>query len=235
MCLIRKRPQLPISPDSAPACRQSIRFENVGLNVDGHWLVEDLNFTIPGGRFTAIIGQSGAGKTTIFHLLLRLMRPTTGTITINDVPIDALDDITLRNLIGFIPQNPFIFNQSLRENLANSLMLFHVLKRMVTREVPLRSVSGPIGIAQVARNALSESPRHFIWLLGFFSLQLGILNLLPIPVLDGGHILILLIESVTRRDLSEKLKERVMQAGFVFLLAFMGVIIYLDIMKTLGT
>jgi regulator of sigma E protease len=118
-----------------------------------------------------------------------------------------------------------------RENLANSLMLFHVLKRMVTREVPLRSVSGPIGIAQVARNALSESPRHFIWLLGFFSLQLGILNLLPIPVLDGGHILILGIEGIIRRELSDRLKERVMQLGFVFLLAFMSVVIYLDILK----
>jgi regulator of sigma E protease len=120
---------------------------------------------------------------------------------------------------------------ALRENLANSLMLFHVLKRMVTREVPLRSVSGPIGIAQVARNALSESPRHFIWLLGFFSLQLGILNLLPIPVLDGGHIMILGIEGIIRRDLPDRLKERVMQVGFVFLLAFMSVVIYLDILK----
>ncbi len=121
--------------------------------------------------------------------------------------------------------------EALRENLANSLMLFHVLERMLTREVPLRSVSGPIGIAQVARSALLESPRHFIWLLGFFSLQLGILNLLPIPVLDGGHILILGIEGVIRRDLSDRLKERVMQVGFVFLLAFMSVVIYLDILK----
>ena len=83
----------------------------------------------------------------------------------------------------------------------------------------------------MARNALSESPRHFIWLLGFFSLQLGILNLLPIPVLDGGHILILGIEGIIRRDLPDRLKERVMQVGFVFLLAFMSVVIYLDILK----
>ena len=66
-----------------------------------------------------------------------------------------------------------------------------------------------------------------------FSLQLGILNLLPIPVLDGGHILILAVEGVMRRDLSARIKERVMQVGFVFLLAFMGVIIYLDVAKIL--
>jgi regulator of sigma E protease len=121
--------------------------------------------------------------------------------------------------------------ESVRANLANSLMLFRVLKRMLTRELPLRSVSGPIGIAQVAQQALFESPRHFLWLLGFFSLQLGILNLLPIPVLDGGHILILAIEGVMRRDLSDRVKERVMQVGFVFLLAFMSVVVYLDFLK----
>lgn len=121
--------------------------------------------------------------------------------------------------------------ESLRENLANSVMLFEVLKRMVTREVPLRSVSGPIGIAQYARQALLTSPRMLIWLIGFFSLQLGILNLLPIPVLDGGHILILAVEGTLRRELSDRLKERVMQLGFVFLVAFMGMVIVLDITK----
>ena len=121
--------------------------------------------------------------------------------------------------------------ESLKENLSNSLMLFHVLKRMITREVPLKSVSGPIGIAKVARDALLASPRHFIWLLGFFSLQLGILNLMPIPVLDGGHIMILGLEGLMRRELSDRIKERVMQLGFVFLLAFMSIVIYLDILK----
>jgi regulator of sigma E protease len=121
--------------------------------------------------------------------------------------------------------------EALDENLSNSFLLFHMLKRLVTAEVPVKSVSGPIGIAQVARTALFESPRSFVWLLGFFSLQLGILNLLPIPVLDGGHILILGIEGVIRRDLSDRLKERVMQVGFVFLLFFMSMVIYLDILK----
>jgi regulator of sigma E protease len=71
----------------------------------------------------------------------------------------------------------------------------------------------------------------FLWLLAFFSLQLGILNLLPIPVLDGGHILILLLESIFRRDLSERVKERVAQVGLAFLVVLMGAIIVLDIMK----
>ena len=121
--------------------------------------------------------------------------------------------------------------ESLRQNLVLSKTLFVVLKRLVTREVSVRSMSGPIGIAQIARSALLRGPRVFLYLIAFFSLQLGILNLLPIPVLDGGHILILFVEGVIRRDLPEVVKERVMQAGFVFLLAFMGLIVVLDIVK----
>lgn len=123
--------------------------------------------------------------------------------------------------------------EALRTNVSHSKTLFVVLKRLITREVSLRTMSGPIGIAQVARQALAAGAETFLYLLGFFSLQLGILNLLPIPVLDGGHILILGVEAVMRRELSEKLKERVMQAGLVFLLVFMSVIVYLDVVKSL--
>jgi regulator of sigma E protease len=124
--------------------------------------------------------------------------------------------------------------ESLRSNIELSKTLFVVLGRLVKRDVPLKTMSGPIGIAQVAKNALFNGWEEFVYLLAFFSLQLGILNLLPIPVLDGGHILILLIEGVIRRDLPEAIKERVMQVGFVFLLTFMGLVIVMDLMKTLG-
>ena len=73
-----------------------------------------------------------------------------------------------------------------------------------------------------------DSSLHF---LGFVSLQLGIINLLPIPMLDGGHIFILLVEGTIRRDLSAVLKERVMQAGLIFLLLFAGIVIYFDVVK----
>ena len=123
-------------------------------------------------------------------------------------------------------------SESLRANLSLSKTLFVVLKRLVTMEVSLKTMSGPIGIAQHARQALVIGPAALLYMLGFFSLQLGILNLLPIPVLDGGHILLLGVESVMRRELPEKLKERFMQVGLVFLLAFMAIILYLDVVKS---
>jgi regulator of sigma E protease len=169
------------------------------------------------------------------ELALRVERED-GIVDITVVPRDEEGKGKIGAMIGLPTVHRDLslteaFDESLRVNLSNSVLLFEVLKRMVTREVPLKSVSGPIGIAQYARRALFASPQAFIWLLGFFSLQLGILNLLPIPVLDGGHILILMVEGVLRRDLSDRLKERVMQVGFVFLLAFMSVVIVLDIVK----
>ncbi len=94
-----------------------IRFDGVGLELDGHWILRDLTFEVAGEQLTAIVGQSGSGKTTIFHLLLRLLTPTCGQIWINDTPLADFDRSDLRRLIGFIPQNPFIFNASLRENI----------------------------------------------------------------------------------------------------------------------
>jgi regulator of sigma E protease len=123
--------------------------------------------------------------------------------------------------------------ESLRWNVDLSKTLFVVLERLVTAKLSLKTMSGPVGISQVARQALISGPDAFLYLLAFFSLQLGILNLLPIPILDGGHILILTVEGVMRRNLSETVKERVMQAGLVFLIAFMGVIIVLDVVKML--
>ncbi len=124
--------------------------------------------------------------------------------------------------------------ESLRMNVELSKTLFKTLRKLVGREISVRAFSGPIEIARVSREAVRRL-ESFLAFLAFVSLQLGILNLLPIPVLDGGHILILCVEGLLRRDLSEILKERVMQAGLVFLLLFFGTVIYFDVIKTFFT
>jgi regulator of sigma E protease len=122
------------------------------------------------------------------------------------------------------------FAASLDWNLDITKSVFQTLSRLVKREISVRAFSGPIEIARVSREAV-RGVQSFFTLLALISLQLGILNLLPIPVLDGGHILILSCEGLLRRDLSDKLKERVMTVGFVFLLAFFGLVIFFDILK----
>ena len=96
---------------------QSIQFEGVSMRFNGRPLFEGLEFSIPGGKISAIVGQSGSGKTTIFNLLLRLLDPTNGRILINGHLLEAVDEKQLKKLMGLIPQDPFIFNCSLRDNL----------------------------------------------------------------------------------------------------------------------
>jgi regulator of sigma E protease len=120
--------------------------------------------------------------------------------------------------------------ESVRTNVEQSAMLFVVLKKLFRTEISMRAFSGPLEIAQFSRAAVGSLER-FLSFLALLSLQLGILNLLPIPVLDGGHIVILTVEGVMRRELSDRVKERVMLAGLLFLLAFFGVILTFDVLK----
>ena len=96
---------------------RSIQFEDVSMRFNGRPLFDGLGFSIPGGKITAIVGQSGSGKTTIFNLLLRLLDPTNGRITINGRLLQSVDEKLLKKMMGLIPQDPFIFNCSLRDNL----------------------------------------------------------------------------------------------------------------------
>jgi regulator of sigma E protease len=125
------------------------------------------------------------------------------------------------------------FGASVAWNLDIAGSVFQTLGKFVKRQISVRAFSGPIEIARVSREAVRNG-ETFLTFLALISLQLGILNLMPIPVLDGGHILILGVEGVLRRDLSDKLKERVMTLGFVFLLAFFGLVIVFDILKARG-
>lgn len=115
----------------------------------------------------------------------------------------------------------------------DALRLFRALGALVKREVGLGVMSGPLEIARISRQQAAQGVRPFLLLLAFISLQLGIFNLLPVPVLDGGHILILAVEGVLRRDLSLRLKERVLQAGLVMLVTLAVAVLYLDVRKAM--
>ena len=117
-------------------------------------------------------------------------------------------------------------------NKKGSLLIVEVLKRMFTRQVSVRSLSGPIGIGtQIHQAVQMPGWMPLIGLMSCISLNLGIFNLLPIPILDGGMILFLLIESVIRRDLNQQIKERVYQVAFVCMLVFAAMVIFNDLTK----
>lgn len=123
--------------------------------------------------------------------------------------------------------------QSVRTNLRGATLIYQFLQAMIERRSSPRSLDGPIRIAQMSGEAAREGAYSFINLMATVSLNLAIFNLLPIPILDGGVILLLLIEMLIRRDLSMQLKEAVFKVGFVFLMMLVVFVLYNDITKVL--
>jgi regulator of sigma E protease len=114
----------------------------------------------------------------------------------------------------------------------NSTVIVDVLKRILKHQVSVKQLSGPVGIAQMAGQAAQmDGWMPKFGLASAISLNLGILNLLPFPILDGGLILLLLIESGMRHDINMVVKERIYQAAFVVLVAFAAFIIFNDVTK----
>jgi regulator of sigma E protease len=110
---------------------------------------------------------------------------------------------------------------------------FRVIGKLLTRRASIRQVSGPIDIARISGEAARSGFHTLIWFMGLISLQLGIFNLLPIPILDGGHLSIIAFESTIRRDLSFKVKERILEIGFYLIILLFVVVMFNDIVKLL--
>jgi regulator of sigma E protease len=120
---------------------------------------------------------------------------------------------------------------SVAQNVQWSTMIFEMLGGLVTAETSPRQLMGPIGIAEVAGGAASVSWVALFGTMAMISLNLGLLNLLPIPILDDGHILILAVEGLARRDFSMRVKERMLMAGFAVLMVLMVTVIYNDLTR----
>jgi regulator of sigma E protease len=123
--------------------------------------------------------------------------------------------------------------ESLRFNRQNATMIFQVLRSIVAHRVSPKTLSGPIGIAQLSSEAAQEGPSSFLGLMAVVSLNLAIFNLLPIPILDGGTLVLLVIEMLLQREVSMQVKETVFKLGFVFLMMVVVFVIYNDISRIL--
>ena len=200
----------------------------------------------PGDRITAVDGEAVRH----FYDLIRLISPRPDqevTLTLTREGDTIALPITPRDVggegkIGI----PVVFPTEMRqlnpiaavaaasqECVRMTRDTFKILGKLVTRRTSIKQVSGPVEIARFSGEAVRGGLRSLIWFLGLISLQLGIFNLLPIPILDGGHLTILAFESAIRRDLSLKLKERILEVGLVLLLLLTVVVMYNDIMKNI--
>jgi regulator of sigma E protease len=216
--------------DGSPAAKAGVHVGDQFLSMDGH--------VFHGTESIILYLQSQKGAPV--HLIIGHNGQQTA-VTVQPTPVDVPGEGQAWRLgfSGAPPPSrveqlsfPKAVAESVKFNRANSLLILEVLKRVLTHRMSVDTLSGPIGIAQQTGQAW-EAPgwEYMIKLMTTISLNLGILNLLPFPILDGGMILFLLIESVIRRDIDITVKERVYQVAFVLIIIFAAYVIFNDISK----
>ena len=137
-----------------------------------------------------------------------------------------------RGEIVKLPLGPALV-ESVRTNGRYATMIFEGLRSIIERRISPKTLQGPIGMAVMSSEAAHEGPISYFALMAMVSLNLAIFNLLPIPILDGGTLLMLIIEMLIQREVSMKVKETVFKLGFVFLMMVVVFVIYNDISRIL--
>ncbi|HEY7497436.1 MAG TPA: RIP metalloprotease RseP [Vicinamibacterales bacterium] len=131
----------------------------------------------------------------------------------------------------FYPGAIGAFTMSVQRNWEGSVAILQTLGRVVTGQTSVRQLAGPVGIAGQTGAAAAQGWTALLSLMALISLNLGLLNLMPVPVLDGGHIAILALEGVSRRDFSIAVKEKMLLVGFALLVLLMATVIYNDLTR----
>jgi regulator of sigma E protease len=219
-----------LSQGQMPAEKAGLRKGDILLRADGQLIRSQ-------SRFSEIINGAGGRAVTIEYL----RDGKAHSVTIQPV-FDKTAVGGGRWLIGVYPQPrmiitrlpfPEALKESIEQNRRYATLIYSFLRGIAERRMSARTIQGPIGIAQLSGEAAREGVFAFAGLMAMVSLNLAIFNLLPIPILDGGVILLLLVEMIMRRDLSLRVKEAVFKLGFVFLMAIMAFVLYNDISKIL--
>ncbi|MGH9775499.1 MAG: RIP metalloprotease RseP [Candidatus Acidiferrales bacterium] len=213
-----------------PAARAGLRANDQILSINGHELVSQLQtidfIHASNGQPISVVVQRGQQRLTI------QIQPDKG----KNESGEAVWQIGA--LLG--PQISYK-HLSVAGGIENAALgtwgaarqVFWVIGQLFTGGVSVRQLQSVVGIAHESAQAVREGPVQYLELIVIISVNLGILNLLPIPILDGGHILLLIIEGMIKRDLSLKVKERFVQVGLVFLLVLIAIVMYNDVARLL--
>jgi regulator of sigma E protease len=121
--------------------------------------------------------------------------------------------------------------RAIQKTLDISLLSLRMMGKMVIGEASLKNLSGPLTIADYAGKSVSMGVVQYLVFLALVSVSLGVLNLLPLPVLDGGYLMYYLWEALTGKAISDVWMERMQRAGIALLLAMMSVALFNDIVR----
>ncbi len=219
-----------INPDSV-AERVGIEVGDIILSIDGQptssWLqVSELVKMSKGGEIKIVLQREGE------------------TLTFNAVPaMEKLknlfgEEVGERYMLGITRYDEIVYNregliQSLRASLLHTWNMMYLtvlgIVKIIEGVVPASELGGPIKIAELSGQQFAAGWINLISFMGLLSVNLGVLNLLPIPILDGGHLVFLTVEGVTRRPLSEKVMIWSQKVGIALLGSLMIFVFYNDI------
>jgi regulator of sigma E protease len=222
-----------VLPDVNPIITQVIpgdRAEQAGLKAGDIVLAVNGERMATRAQLIDVISQSG-GET-----VQLTVRRGSEEVTFTGTP----EQRGARGMMGFYISEPTksftpgpfeAVKLSVEHNIESSGVIFRTLAGLFTGETSVRQLQGPVGIAQLSGESAQEGFITLLSLMAMLSINLGILNLMPVPVLDGGHILIMALEGIARRDFSMQVKEKMLLAGFVVLMMLMVTVIYNDLTR----
>ncbi|MBI9074291.1 MAG: RIP metalloprotease RseP [Desulfatibacillum sp.] len=143
--------------------------------------------------------------------------------------------VGIANKVEFIPHRPIASAiYAMDQTWYFTKFTFQALFKFVDRSIPIDNLGGVILISQVSAVAAKAGATTFIFIMALLSVNLGIINLFPIPILDGGHLLFFLIEGILRKPLSLRVREISMQVGMAALIFLMIIVFYFDIARTVA-
>ncbi|MGB6947307.1 MAG: RIP metalloprotease RseP [Bryobacteraceae bacterium] len=214
----------------SPAAQAGLRPGDIMVSVDGQPI-----YSTPKVH-DMISGNGGKPVNLAFSRDGKLMTARlTPALSKNGGTKEWMIGVSLQQKVVFVALSfPEALTESVRENVKSAGFIYQLLRGIAERRMSPKSVYGPIGIVQISGEEAREGPIPFLGLMAALSLNLAVVNLLPIPILDGGTIFMLLLEMFMRRDLSLRVKEAAFRLGFVFIMAIVAFVIYNDISKLAG-
>jgi regulator of sigma E protease len=216
-------PHIPSLVPGDPADKAGLKVGDVVLAVDGHPIVFSSQLK------EAISKHPGAP---IAMSILRGGEPRTVTVTPARRGEIGWIGIGIQDAIKHVKPGPIdAIRMSVKKNVEYSGLIGQTVWGLITRQTSPKQLMGPVAIAQMSGESASLGWVALFSFMAMISLNLGLVNLLPIPVLDGGHIFIMALEGLARRDFSIRVKEKMLLAGFVLILMLMVTVIYNDLTR----